>query len=69
MACASSQRAGRKRVTSEKIEIRGIGPPPGVVRIDIKQKGLQIGMLEVAENKGANLRLKRALMRLIERKG
>jgi hypothetical protein len=36
--------------------------------MDIKQKDLQIGMLEVVENKGANLRLKSALMRLIERK-
>jgi hypothetical protein len=41
-------------------------PPPGVVRIDIKQKDLQIGMLEVIENKGANLRLKSVLMRLVD---
>jgi hypothetical protein len=34
--------------------------------MDIKQKGLQIGMLEVVENKGANLRLKSVLMRLVE---
>jgi hypothetical protein len=39
------------------------------VCIDIKQKDLQIGMLEVVENKGANLRFKGALMGLIERKG
>jgi hypothetical protein len=39
------------------------------MRIDIKQKDLQIGMLEVVENKGATLRLKGALIRLIERKG
>jgi hypothetical protein len=35
------------------------------VRIDIKQKDLQIVMLEVVENKGANLRLKSVLMRLL----
>jgi hypothetical protein len=40
--------------------------PPGHSCIDIKQKGLQIGMLEVVENKGTNWRLKGALMRLIE---
>jgi hypothetical protein len=34
--------------------------------MDIKQKDLQIGMLEVVENKGANLRLKSVWMRLIE---
>jgi hypothetical protein len=40
--------------------------PPGYMRIDIKQKDLQIGMLEVVENKGANLRLKGVLMHLVE---
>jgi hypothetical protein len=35
------------------------------MRIDIKQKDLQIGMLEVVEKKGANLRLKSVLMRLV----
>jgi hypothetical protein len=39
------------------------------VRIDIKQKDLQIGILKVVENKVVILRLKAALMRLIERKG
>jgi hypothetical protein len=34
--------------------------------MDIKQKDLQIGMLEVVENKGADLRLKSVLMRLVE---
>jgi hypothetical protein len=37
--------------------------------MDIKQKDLQIGMLEVVENKGANLRLKSALMRLARVEG
>jgi hypothetical protein len=39
-------------------------PPPGYSCIDIKKKDLQIGMLEVVENKGANSRLKSGLMRL-----
>ncbi len=43
-------------------------PTPGVVRMDIKRKDLQIGMLEVVENKGATWRLKSVGMRLIERK-
>jgi hypothetical protein len=34
------------------------------VRIDIKQKDLQIGMVEVVENKGAILRLNGAGMHL-----
>ena len=33
--------------------------PPRVCCIDIKRKGLQIGMLEVVENKGANLRFEK----------
>jgi hypothetical protein len=41
-------------------------PTPGVCCIDIKQKDLQIGMLEVVENKGVNLRFKSVLMRLVE---
>jgi hypothetical protein len=42
-----------------------IPPTPGVLCIDIKQKDLKKGMLEVVENKGANLRLKSALMRMV----
>jgi hypothetical protein len=34
-------------------EITHTPPPPGVVRMNLKRKGLQKGMLEVVENKGA----------------
>jgi hypothetical protein len=36
--------------------------------MDIKQKDLQIAMLEVVENKGATLRVKSVWMRLTKRK-
>src|ERR1700687_4949261 len=38
-------------------------PTPGVCRIDLKGKGLQIGMLEVVENKGGDLHLNGTGMR------